>query len=442
MARFRAQAEHFGARVIDVEVDRVDFSSRPFRAWAEGVEYRGDAVIVATGASALWLGLESEERLRGHGVSACATCDASSSGGKEIAVVGGGGHRHGGGALPDPLRDEGPPPPPPGGVPGQPDHGGARGAQPADRRSIGTSRSRRSSATRRSRACGSATRRRTPVRSSRSRPLRRHRLTGPTRGRSRAGSRKDEGRLPGRPFGDALADRGGLRRGDVHDHRYRQAVTAAGDGCRAAIDRGALGSRSTRPRRLRRRPPAEKPRPQRPDGVARACELGEGSATNSPRGAACARLPDMQLLGRPEPPPEIAARVPVLALALGVILLAVAACGQGVVTPSTIAPVAAGATSATASGSPSGSPAPEPVASPSPMPSSASSVGSGFPGGFLIADRGNGRLLAIDRTGKIWWRFPTSVAGAVPAGQSFAADDAFLSPDGLHDRGGTTRPTR
>jgi outer membrane protein assembly factor BamB len=138
----------------------------------------------------------------------------------------------------------------------------------------------------------------------------------------------------------------------------------------------------------------------------------------------------MQLLGRQNRRPNRRPR-PILALALGVILLAVAACGQGVVTPSTIAPVAAGATSTTASGSPSGSPGPEPVASPSPMPSSASSVGSGFPGGFLIADRGNGRLLAIDRTGKIWWRFPTSVAGAVPAGQSFAADDAFLSPDGL-----------
>jgi len=138
----------------------------------------------------------------------------------------------------------------------------------------------------------------------------------------------------------------------------------------------------------------------------------------------------MQHPGRPNRRPNRRPR-PVLALALGVILLAVAACGQGVVTPSTIAPVAAGATSTTASGSPSGSPGPEPVASPSPMPSSASSVGSGFPGGFLIADRGNGRLLAIDRTGKIWWRFPTSVAGAVPAGQSFAADDAFLSPDGL-----------
>ena len=138
----------------------------------------------------------------------------------------------------------------------------------------------------------------------------------------------------------------------------------------------------------------------------------------------------MQHLGRQNRRPNRRPR-PVLALALGGILLAVATCGQGVVTPSTTAPVAAGATSTTASGSPSGSPGPEPVASPAPMPSSALSVGSGFPGGFLIADRGNGRLLAIDRTGKIWWRFPTSVAGAVPAGQSFAADDAFLSPDGL-----------
>jgi thioredoxin reductase (NADPH) len=90
MSRFRTQAERFGAQVFDVEVDRVDFSSRPFRAWAAGVEYRGDAVIVATGASALWLGLESEERLRGHGVSACATCDGFFFRGKEIAVVGGG----------------------------------------------------------------------------------------------------------------------------------------------------------------------------------------------------------------------------------------------------------------------------------------------------------------------------------------------------------------
>ena len=90
MAAFRAQAERFGTHIVDVDVDRVDFSGRPFRIWARGVEYRGHAVIVATGASALWLGLESETRLRGRGVSACATCDGFFFRDKEIAVVGGG----------------------------------------------------------------------------------------------------------------------------------------------------------------------------------------------------------------------------------------------------------------------------------------------------------------------------------------------------------------
>jgi thioredoxin reductase (NADPH) len=90
MALFRKQAERFGARIVDVDVERVDLASRPFRLWAEGVEYRAQAVIVATGASALWLGIESETRLRGHGVSACATCDGFFYRGKEVAVVGGG----------------------------------------------------------------------------------------------------------------------------------------------------------------------------------------------------------------------------------------------------------------------------------------------------------------------------------------------------------------
>jgi thioredoxin reductase (NADPH) len=90
MAKFREQAERFGTRIIDVDVDKVDLSERPFRAWARGTEYRADSVIVATGASALWLGLESETRLRGRGVSACATCDGFFFKGKEIAVVGGG----------------------------------------------------------------------------------------------------------------------------------------------------------------------------------------------------------------------------------------------------------------------------------------------------------------------------------------------------------------
>ena len=67
MGLFREQAERFGARILDVDVERVDFSSRPFRLWAAGVEYQADAVIVATGASALWLG--SNPR-RGCGVAA------------------------------------------------------------------------------------------------------------------------------------------------------------------------------------------------------------------------------------------------------------------------------------------------------------------------------------------------------------------------------------
>jgi thioredoxin reductase (NADPH) len=90
MAAMRAQAERFGSQLVDVDIDRVDFSERPFRIWARGTEYRAQAVIVATGASALWLGLDSETRLRGRGVSACATCDGFFFKDREIAVVGGG----------------------------------------------------------------------------------------------------------------------------------------------------------------------------------------------------------------------------------------------------------------------------------------------------------------------------------------------------------------
>jgi thioredoxin reductase (NADPH) len=90
MAAMRAQAERFGSRLVDVDIDRVDFSERPFRLWARGIEYRAQSVVVATGASALWLGLDSETRLRGRGVSACATCDGFFFRDREIAVVGGG----------------------------------------------------------------------------------------------------------------------------------------------------------------------------------------------------------------------------------------------------------------------------------------------------------------------------------------------------------------
>ena len=68
----------------------MDLSSRPFRVWVGADEYTADSVIVATGASALWLGLDSEEHFRGRGVSACATCDGFFFRDREIAVVGGG----------------------------------------------------------------------------------------------------------------------------------------------------------------------------------------------------------------------------------------------------------------------------------------------------------------------------------------------------------------
>ena len=90
MKRFRDQAERFGTRFFDLDVDRMDLSGRPFRAWARGMEFVGQTVILATGASALWLNIESEQRLRGRGVSACATCDGFFFRGREIAVVGGG----------------------------------------------------------------------------------------------------------------------------------------------------------------------------------------------------------------------------------------------------------------------------------------------------------------------------------------------------------------
>jgi len=90
MQHFRAQAERFGARIESVDVTRVDLSGRPFRVWTDDGEYRGRAMIVSTGASARWLDLESERRLRGFGVSTCATCDGFFFKDRRMVVVGGG----------------------------------------------------------------------------------------------------------------------------------------------------------------------------------------------------------------------------------------------------------------------------------------------------------------------------------------------------------------
>jgi thioredoxin reductase (NADPH) len=90
MAEFRHQAERFGSEFVTDDVTRVDFSQRPFRVWIEDEEYKARSIIVATGATARWLGLDSEKRLMGRGVSACATCDGAFFRDKHIVVVGGG----------------------------------------------------------------------------------------------------------------------------------------------------------------------------------------------------------------------------------------------------------------------------------------------------------------------------------------------------------------
>lgn len=90
MDQFRKQAQRFDARMQQVDVTEVDFGSRPFRLNVGADEYTSDAVIIATGATAKWLGVPGEERLTGRGVSACATCDGFFFRDQELVVVGGG----------------------------------------------------------------------------------------------------------------------------------------------------------------------------------------------------------------------------------------------------------------------------------------------------------------------------------------------------------------
>ena len=90
MQDFRKQAERFGTEFITDDVTRVDFSERPFGVWVGDTEYRAESIIVATGANARQLGLESEKTLQGRGVSYCAVCDAAFFKDREVIVVGGG----------------------------------------------------------------------------------------------------------------------------------------------------------------------------------------------------------------------------------------------------------------------------------------------------------------------------------------------------------------
>lgn len=87
---FRKQAERFGAEILNEDVTKVDFGKVPFKVFSPNMEYQSEAVIIASGAEAIWLGLENEQRLIGKGVSSCAPCDAFFFKDKKVVVIGGG----------------------------------------------------------------------------------------------------------------------------------------------------------------------------------------------------------------------------------------------------------------------------------------------------------------------------------------------------------------
>lgn len=90
MQNMRKQAQNFGTQIIDQNITKVDFSSQPFRVWSGTQEYQAKAILIATGAQAVWLGVPGEKELIGRGVSSCAVCDAAFFKNKKTYVIGGG----------------------------------------------------------------------------------------------------------------------------------------------------------------------------------------------------------------------------------------------------------------------------------------------------------------------------------------------------------------
>ena len=90
MIQLREQAERFGLEVQDKNVEKVDFSERPFKIWVEGELFLSKSVIICTGAESIWLGAEGEEEQKGRGISTCATCDGAFFREQEVLVIGGG----------------------------------------------------------------------------------------------------------------------------------------------------------------------------------------------------------------------------------------------------------------------------------------------------------------------------------------------------------------
>ncbi len=236
MMQFRDQASRFGAEIVTAKVTRVDLSQSPFGVWVGDDEHRAESVIVATGAQSLMLGLESENRLIGHGLSTCATCDGFFFRGHEIGVVGGGDS-----AMEEALfltkfaskvtiihrRDS---------LRGVEDHAGPGPRQREDRVPVGHRRHR---SRRRQQARGRAGREREDRehrRLSRSPGCSSRSATCPTPPLFKGQLDMDDAGYLITHDGAKTNVPGVFACGDVQDHVYRQAITAAGSGCMAAID--------------------------------------------------------------------------------------------------------------------------------------------------------------------------------------------------------------